>query len=35
MGFFIDLILPALGSNQPLTEMGTKGIAFGGKVAGA
>ena len=35
LGFFIDLILPALGSNQPLIEMSTKGNTFGVKAAGA
>jgi len=35
LGFFIDIIHPALGSNHRLTEVSTKGIAFGVKAAGA
>jgi hypothetical protein len=27
--FFIDIILPALGSTQPLTEMSTRNISWG------
>jgi hypothetical protein len=29
MGVFIDLILPVLGSTQPLTEMSTREISWG------
>jgi hypothetical protein len=39
MEFFIDIILPAetaaLGLKRPLTEMSTKNISWGVKVAGA
>ena len=29
LGFFIDIILSALGSTQPLTEMSTRNISWG------
>jgi hypothetical protein len=35
IGIFIDIILPALGSTQPLTEMSTRNISWGVKAAGA
>jgi hypothetical protein len=33
--FFIDIVLPALGSTQPLTEIITRNISWGVKAAGA
>jgi hypothetical protein len=33
--FFTDIILPALGSTQPLTEMRTKDTFWGVKAAGS
>jgi hypothetical protein len=35
MEFFIDIILPALGLAQPLTEMSTRNISLRVKAAGA
>ena len=32
--FFIDIILPALGSTQPPTEKSTRNISWGVKAAG-
>jgi len=35
LGIFIDIILPALGSTQPLTKLSTRNISWGVKTAGA
>jgi hypothetical protein len=36
MGFLVDLIFPALGSTEPLTEMSTRNLSGGkGQPAGA